>query len=140
MAIRAQIAITTPTPTDAEATAIETVAAYLTHAASHVASHVVGRPVPTGEVAALANLSNPLLTRAALCPRLRASGMPRIGLPKITYPLGGRRRSRRRCPMRPRPCLAYVPRWPRLGGAPAGPSRGILAVPGPAEKRVRVSS
>lgn len=67
MATRASIALPVPTPTDAEAAALETVRIHLTRAGTQVASRIFGCPDPTGEVAAMVALGNALLASTALC-------------------------------------------------------------------------
>jgi hypothetical protein len=67
MAMLPPIALPVPPPTEAEANALETASAYLNRAGTQVASRVLGCPVPTGDVVALADFSNALLAGAALC-------------------------------------------------------------------------
>jgi hypothetical protein len=56
-----------PAPSDAEAAALLTVRDYLTRAGTHVASRLLGCPPPGRETEIVADLSESMLSGAALC-------------------------------------------------------------------------
>ena len=67
MAVHPQPMLPFPAPNEAEAAALQTVRDYLTRAGTQVASRLLGCPPPSRETQIVADLSESMLSSAALC-------------------------------------------------------------------------
>ena len=67
MAVHPQPTLPFPAPSDAEVAALQTVRDYLTRAGTQVASRLLGCPPPSRETELVADLSESMLSGAALC-------------------------------------------------------------------------
>jgi hypothetical protein len=67
VAVHPQPTLPFPAPSEAEAVALRMVRDYLTRAGTHVASRLLGCPPPGRETQIVADLSESMLSSAALC-------------------------------------------------------------------------